>query len=469
MGLKPKNALFLPHRIAIALQADGWRIRSTICWSKGLDFVGKEWGAQETVRAALSEVRDTLSGSLFGLSADLDAALKRAEAACDDLLSAGAVMPESVTSRPTTSHEYLFYLTPGPDAYFDIYALRSAPSASSLQRIAQSTFWEQEGGGKDYGATGVNESRSARKALENFARNPGRNPRTVWALPAAEIWRVPTESKGTFVLADGRQVAHYAAFPSELPARAIRGATSEAGACATCGAPWARIVKRMTPEWEINEASYGKSSEQDPQARYRRLAGRNKAGRALGGPHDNPYGGVATVGWAPTCTCHGQPGRALVSCDRCRGTGFRLTTVRKKDEHMPLGEARESHKRGVVGNMGRKSMEYTGEPCPVCKGTGEVEGDVWDPAILDAWPRVPCTVLDPMGGTGTTALAALSEGRSALYGDLSPTYADLARERLAAWPDELPQVPSRRSTEEADEGPDERDHFQLGLWEDTNA
>jgi hypothetical protein len=464
LGLKPKDLLCLPHRVALALQADGWWLRSVIIWAKGCDFVGKEWEAQGAVRAALAEVRATANGSLFGLSDDLDRALKRAEAACDDLLSVGAVMPESVKSRPTQAHEYLFFLTPEADSYFDIHALRMAPSPSSLRRIAHTTFWEQEGGDKDYETTGVNSSRSARRALENFSRNPGRNPRTVWFLPS-EVWRVPTESKGTFVLADGQQVAHFAAFPEKLVARAIRAATSEAGACETCGAPWMRVVRRLTPEWATDGDSYGKSGAQDPQARYRRMAGRALGGRALGGPHDNPFGGFSTVGWAPTCRCHGFPDRGMISCDRCRGTGEELTTTRKKDAHMPADEARESHKRGIVGNLGERSMIRTGEPCPTCKGAGEVVGDIWNQDVLDAWPRVPCSVLDPMGGTGTTPRAALSEGRSALYGDRSELYTALARERLAVWPGDLPQVPAKRKKKKPDPGEGELEADQLGFLE----
>jgi len=33
-GLKPKDALLIPHRVALALQADGWYVRADVCWSK---------------------------------------------------------------------------------------------------------------------------------------------------------------------------------------------------------------------------------------------------------------------------------------------------------------------------------------------------------------------------------------------------------------------------------------------------
>ena len=33
-GVKPKDLLLLPHRVALALQADGWWLRSEVVWNK---------------------------------------------------------------------------------------------------------------------------------------------------------------------------------------------------------------------------------------------------------------------------------------------------------------------------------------------------------------------------------------------------------------------------------------------------
>jgi DNA modification methylase len=69
-GLKPKDLVGIPWRLAFALQADGWYLRSDIIWSKPNP------------------------------------------------------MPESVTDRPTKAHEYLFLLTKAPRYYFDQEAVR---------------------------------------------------------------------------------------------------------------------------------------------------------------------------------------------------------------------------------------------------------------------------------------------------------------------------------------------------------
>jgi DNA modification methylase len=69
-GLKPKDLCGIPWRVAFALQADGWYLRSDIVWSKPNP------------------------------------------------------MPESVTDRPTKAHEYVFLLTRSPRYFFDADAVR---------------------------------------------------------------------------------------------------------------------------------------------------------------------------------------------------------------------------------------------------------------------------------------------------------------------------------------------------------
>ena len=69
-GLKTKDLIGIPWRVAFALQADGWYLRQDVIWSKPNP------------------------------------------------------MPESVTDRCTKAHEYLFLLSKGPRYYFDADAIR---------------------------------------------------------------------------------------------------------------------------------------------------------------------------------------------------------------------------------------------------------------------------------------------------------------------------------------------------------
>ena len=69
-NLKPKDLVGIPWRVAFALQADGWYLRSDIIWSKPNP------------------------------------------------------MPESVTDRPTKAHEYIFLLSKSQNYYYDSDAIK---------------------------------------------------------------------------------------------------------------------------------------------------------------------------------------------------------------------------------------------------------------------------------------------------------------------------------------------------------
>ncbi|MGB9792810.1 MAG: DNA-methyltransferase [Thermacetogeniaceae bacterium] len=119
-GLKPKDLVCIPWRVALALQADGWYLRSDIIWAK--------------VNA----------------------------------------MPESVTDRPTHAHEYLFLLTKSEHYFYDADAIRE-PHTEIDRRF---------GGNGTHYATGVKYHNNAPKGIQRgvwLGQHPlGRNKRSVW-------------------------------------------------------------------------------------------------------------------------------------------------------------------------------------------------------------------------------------------------------------------------------------------------
>jgi len=147
-GLKPKDLVGIPWRVALALQADGWWLRNDIIWSKPNP------------------------------------------------------MPEPVKDRLTKSHEYIFLLTKSKSYYYDHEAIKEPYSESSIERINQVTFESQTGGDKDYGKVSVhsNNTNSMRGTLEAFKENlgSGRNRRSVWDItvksyPGAHFATFPEE------------------------------------------------------------------------------------------------------------------------------------------------------------------------------------------------------------------------------------------------------------------------------------
>lgn len=80
-GLKPKDLIGIPWRVAFALQADGWYLRSAIVWAKGRDGELQQIGP-------------------------------------------GSPMPESGSDRPVKSYELVFLMTKKPRCYYDDLAVR---------------------------------------------------------------------------------------------------------------------------------------------------------------------------------------------------------------------------------------------------------------------------------------------------------------------------------------------------------
>jgi hypothetical protein len=57
-------------------------------------------------------------------------------------------------------------------------------------------------------------------------------------------------------------------------------------------------------------------------------------------------------------------------------------------------------------------------------------GESWSPSCSCNADTMPCTVLDPFGGAGTTGLVADRLGRNAILIELNPDYAQMARHRI---------------------------------------
>lgn len=152
-GMRPKSLMLIPFRLAIALQDDGWIVRSDIIWSKPNP------------------------------------------------------MPESVTDRPTKAHEYVFLLTKSPRYWYDAEAIRepavngdpNPPRGSKGNEHVNSGRCKQDELGKRT-YTGFNERWDNREPLTE------RNKRTVWNVvteptPHAHFATFPTKLIEPMILA----------------------------------------------------------------------------------------------------------------------------------------------------------------------------------------------------------------------------------------------------------------------------
>jgi len=120
-GLKPKDLIGIPWRVAFALQADGWWLRSDICWAKPNP------------------------------------------------------MPESVTDRCTKSHEYIFMLTKSARYFYDNEAVKE-PAVSDQK--SGNGFKGRQGGSSRVGPLSGGEG-----TAEQWDGVGGtRNRRDVWTI-----------------------------------------------------------------------------------------------------------------------------------------------------------------------------------------------------------------------------------------------------------------------------------------------
>ena len=124
-GLKPKDLMGIPWRVAFALQADGWYLRQDIIWHKPNP------------------------------------------------------MPESVTDRCTKAHEYIFLLSKSERYYYDNEAVREPVSQSSLKRAEYKWDCDRPSTkNASMGGDGIH----VEKMGTRFVNPEGRNRRSVWTV-----------------------------------------------------------------------------------------------------------------------------------------------------------------------------------------------------------------------------------------------------------------------------------------------
>ena len=135
-GLKPKDLCGIPWRLAFALQADGWYLRSDIIWHKPNP------------------------------------------------------MPESVTDRPTKSHEYIFLLTKRASYFYDADAIREPANRPEGPGNITPMYVPGERNGNNANIRG---------SLHKIGPLDVRNKRTVWTVATSPF-----------------SDAHFATFPPDL-------------------------------------------------------------------------------------------------------------------------------------------------------------------------------------------------------------------------------------------------------------
>lgn len=204
-GAKPKDLIGIPWRFALAMQANGWYLRSAMPWVKR------------------------------------------------------GVMPEITTDRPGSAVEYVFMFTKQPKYFWDAEAVKMRGAVAAGTRAAKgsnvrSDLKDVNGRPPEYwNYTGERNFRNSDLFYSSLDQPFGLIMDGDGAPIALDVNPEP--------LAD----AHFAAYPTKLVRPLILGATSAHGCCAACGASWTRLTEKkdtglkqkMADGWDTGSGAHG--------------------------------------------------------------------------------------------------------------------------------------------------------------------------------------------------------------------
>lgn len=243
-GYKSKDLMMIPARLALSLQADGWWLRSQVVWHKPNP------------------------------------------------------MPESVTDRPTKSHEFIYLLAKSERYWYDADAIRESYSKEYSTPAS-------------FGGFG-NRRETKYSSIGNFAQGENSVPKPELGRNKRDVWTIPTQA-----FAD----AHFATFPMELAETCILAGCPET-VCAVCGAGYVRVTEKTVNIESGNQNSDG-------------FKGLDESNRRANYPRATVL--VNTLGYEPACTCNAGTSHGMV-LDPFGGAGTTALAAIKHNRHYQLIE-----------------------------------------------------------------------------------------------------------------------------------
>jgi DNA modification methylase len=147
-----------------------------------------------------------------------------------------------------------------------------------------------------------------------------------------------------------------------------------------------------------------------------------------------PYPGAHFAVWPPelAARCIKAGTSAAGCCSECKAP--RVRVVVEKGAKPPAMSHRGGQRAAGSAYDGSGSVRHmSGQEFTRWKAANP-DKTAWAPSCECNAETIPCTVLDPFGGSGTTGLVAREHGRSCVLLEQSPTYADMARARLGQAP-----------------------------------
>jgi DNA modification methylase len=403
-GIKCKDLIGIPWRVAFALQADGWTLRSDIIWSKT------------------------------------------------------SAMPESVQDRPTRSHEYLFLLAKQEKYYYNAAAI-AEPCSDAMRAEVEQGY---DGLGlKDYESAGVQNPSTVkariianarakgsvytaqaypdrpqsepRGAASNFGLPLTRNKRSVWTIgpqPFTGWVKTSRQVRVSWHESDGDTTRITS---GDCP---VHGDQAVQAAKALCGGRGADGLSRI----ECSDADPARVPSLGSVPIAPRLADYSAAESrdSLGLSHEAPA--------TPRSTRTRKTARALVTSPPCTPSGESPAGTGDTSAlpHSSAGDSRtlSSNTPDQDGQVVAALAESLGCTVGTCSCAyykiitenmshfATMPEALVEPCIL-AGSRLGDLILDPFSGSGTVLAVAERTGRRSVGVDLNPAYHQLAKIRTA--------------------------------------
>ena len=327
------NMVGIPWRVALALQADGWILRSCVIWNKKNPMpesvsgwrwvkcrikVAPKWHKDNPhPSVAIPGGRNSV-GNHSGYSSE--AARWKDCPGCDKCRDTNGLILRKGNWRPTTSHEYVFMFVKSGSYFSDGDGSKEKCSGTAHHR-----------------GSGVHpKSASKHESKQNHS----------YSSQIVDVVETRNQRSVMTLSSEGFKEDHFATFPSELVRRCLISSTSRGGCCSACGAQYAPVVE-------------SKRSATRPGTNSKTTSFQDRCGSRLENPewpnivgNRDPQRHTTTMvvtGYLPTCKCNAPMERPTV-CDVFGGSmttgqvainmGCRFIGIEGSPEYAAIGKRR---------------------------------------------------------------------------------------------------------------------------------
>jgi DNA modification methylase len=419
-GLKPKDLCMMPARVALALQTDGWWLRSDIVWSKPnpmpesvtdrptraheyVFLLAKGQRSSRTVKLAnLSDQPAHLSQSLIRQNAHLGA-----DELCIRLASALTDCPQlqEYIRLPLLDAEVGANSADNSDSD----TIVSLPSEHRALANAASRLLSSNLSAKEF-----------LQKLQRFGLRLGQGNVLIVGRTSIQLANTPgiyADGEGTIAVQDSGEVCKFdfqhgqiiSVWPTTCNYFYDTDAIRE---------PNESVRERGRPNGHATWESFGHNTSAGTSS-----GGRNKRSvwEIAAEPYPEAHFATFPEKFVEPCILAGTSERGV--CPECGGPWERVVEVR--EEYTEWAKTQRFYGEGGKGSAFRMGKTNSAVAPQKQDTTG------WRPTCdCGHEETTPATVLDPFAGSGTVAYVAQRLGRRSIGIDLSAEYLELAAKRL---------------------------------------